>query len=203
MNTMSTETRTYTLKARAQAQQETRERIVAAAADLHEELGVARTTVSEIARRAGVSRLTVYNHFPDLAALLPACSAHYLARHPLPDFGPALAKADPEARVREVLRLLYERYEDTAAMTGGIFTDRESVPELDEFFGATRDVQAAQLADALVGGFGPKGRRAARTRALVMVALDFWTWRSLNREGLANREAAEVMASGIAQAAAA
>jgi AcrR family transcriptional regulator len=200
---MSTETRAYTLKARAEAQQATRERIVAAAADLHEELGVARTTVSEIARGAEGSRLTVYNHFPDLASLLPACSAHYLARHPLPDFGPALALADPEARVGEVLRLLYERYEATEPMTGGIFTDRESVPELDEFFGETRDAQAGQLADALAGGFAAKGRRAAHTRALVMLALDFWTWRGLHREGLGNREAAELMASVIAARAAA
>ena len=51
MNTMSTETRKYTLKARAEAQDATREKIVAAAADLHEEVGVARATVSEIARR--------------------------------------------------------------------------------------------------------------------------------------------------------
>ena len=73
---MSTETRKYELKARAESQRETRERITEAAAELHEEIGVARTTVAEIARRAGVQRLTVYNHFPELSDLLPACSAH-------------------------------------------------------------------------------------------------------------------------------
>jgi AcrR family transcriptional regulator len=194
---MSIESRPYQLKARAEAQQVTRQKIVAAAAALHEEVGVARTTVSEIARQAGVSRLTVYNHFPDLASLLPACSAHYLAEHPLPDFVPALAEEDPQARTREVLRLLYERYERTEAMTGGLFTDRESVPELDEFFQETRDVQAAQLTEVLVGGFGSKGRAATRTRALVSLALEFWTWRALHRQGLASAEAADLMASAI------
>ena len=63
---MSTQKRKYELKARAESQQATRDRIAAAAASLHEEVGIAQTTVADIARRAGVQRLTVYNHFPDL-----------------------------------------------------------------------------------------------------------------------------------------
>src|SRR3954467_13687428 len=97
---MSTEKRRYELKARAEAQQATRERIAAAAAALHEEVGVARTTVADIARRAGVQRLTVYNHSPDLRALLPACTAHFLGEHPRPDLAPAFACEDPAERLR-------------------------------------------------------------------------------------------------------
>ena len=59
MNTMSSEPRKYELKARAESQRETRDRIARVAAELHEEKGVAHTTVAEIARRAGVTRLTV------------------------------------------------------------------------------------------------------------------------------------------------
>src|SRR3954447_22962408 len=92
---MSTQKRKYELKARAEAQQATRERIAAAAASLHEEVGVAKTTVADIARRAGVQRLTVYNHFPDLETLLPACTAHFLGEHPLPDLEAALAREGP------------------------------------------------------------------------------------------------------------
>src|SRR4051812_50163291 len=84
VNAMPTQKRRYELKARAEAQQATRARIAAAAAALHQEVGIASTTVADIARRAGVQRLTVYNHFPDLEALLPACSAHWLAEHPPP-----------------------------------------------------------------------------------------------------------------------
>src|SRR5919112_3394489 len=100
MNTMSTQTRKYELKARAESQRETRERIARVAAELHEEKGVAQTTVAEIARRAGVTRLTVYNHFADLSELLPACAAHYESLHPMPDLASALAQAVPVERVR-------------------------------------------------------------------------------------------------------
>src|SRR4051795_10238958 len=105
--------RAYELKKRAERQDETRRRITEAAVALHEEVGVARTTVAEIARRAGVQRLTVYNHFAELSDLLPACSAHYAALHPRPDLGPALALEDPVARVRAVLSDLYGWYRET------------------------------------------------------------------------------------------
>src|ERR671926_341731 len=106
MNTVSSEKRKYELKARAASQQATRDKIAKAAAELHEEVGVAKTTVADIARRAGVQRLTVYNHFPDLEALLPACTAHYRAEHPQPDFEAALALADPAERLHAVLTAL-------------------------------------------------------------------------------------------------
>src|SRR5947207_2146249 len=103
MNTVSSQVRKYELKARAESQRETRERIAKAAAELHEEKGVAHTTVAEIARRARVTRLTVYNNFADLSELLRACAAHYSRLHPTPDFRSALAQANAPARVRGVL----------------------------------------------------------------------------------------------------
>ncbi|MBV8944057.1 MAG: helix-turn-helix transcriptional regulator, partial [Solirubrobacterales bacterium] len=69
---MSSEKRRYQLKARAESQRQTRERIVRATMELHREVGPAQTTIAEIARRAGVQRLTVYNHFPEEAELFEA-----------------------------------------------------------------------------------------------------------------------------------
>src|SRR5712691_328249 len=77
--------RRYELKQRARRQEQTRKRIIEAVTELHEEVGPARTTVVEIADRAGVSRPTVYDHFPDEGSLIHACAGHWLAANPLPD----------------------------------------------------------------------------------------------------------------------
>ena len=74
------------MKERARRKAETRERIVEATVALHTSIGPARTTISAVAERAGVERHTVYAHFPDDGSLLRACSAHWEARHPSPDF---------------------------------------------------------------------------------------------------------------------
>ena len=198
MNTVSTQTRKYQLKARAESQRETRERIAKAAAELHEEKGVAHTTVSEIARRAGVTRLTVYNHFADLSELLPACAAHYEELHPQPDLGSVLAQAEPDERVRDALARMYAWYRETEPMLGKLFSDRASVPELDQFLEQNIDRTQADLADDLAGAFGLRGQRAQRTRALIQLALDFWTWRRLSGEGLDDEGAADLMARAIA-----
>src|SRR6476469_3748045 len=95
--------RKYELKARAEAQEETRRRITEATVGLHLEVGPAQTTISEIAKRAGVQRLTVYNNFPDEASLLGACSAHYTAQHPPPDPATWMAIPDPGDRTRSAL----------------------------------------------------------------------------------------------------
>src|SRR3954462_11550528 len=95
--------RKYELKARAEAQEETRRRITEVTVQLHQEVGPAKTTISEIAKRAGVQRLTVYNNFPDEASLLGACSAHYSGEHPPPDPGTWQSIRDPVRRARTAL----------------------------------------------------------------------------------------------------
>jgi AcrR family transcriptional regulator len=198
INTMSTETRKYELKARAESQRETRERIAKAAAELHEEKGVAQTTVAEIARRAGVTRLTVYNHFPELSELLPACAAHYAKLHPPPELDSVFALEDPAERARVGLVRLYAFYRETEPMFGKLFSDRASVPELDRFMQQDVDPMPAALADGLAAGFALRGRRAERLKALIRLAVDFWTWRRLSRDGLDDEAAADLMAAAIA-----
>jgi AcrR family transcriptional regulator len=198
MNTMSTQIRKYELKTRAENQRETRHRIARATAELHEEKGVAQTTVAEIARRAGVTRLTVYNHFADLSELLPACAAHYEGLHPLPDLDSVLALAHPDERVGGTLVQLYGWYRETEPMYGKLLSDRASVPELDRFLEQNIDRMQAELANDLAAGFGLRGRRAERMRALIRLTLDFWTWRRLSHEGLDDEAAADLMAAAIA-----
>lgn len=190
---MATGSRKYELKARAERQEETRQRIAQAAAELHEEIGIARTTVAAIARRAGVSRLTVYNHFPDEGELFPACTSHYLSNHPLPDFDPALALDEPHERVRAVLGALYRWYRETEPMMTTVNADRGSMPAVDEFCKQAWDPQFAELASALSAGFAVRGRRAQGLKSLITLALEFWTWRRLNRDGLDDDAAADLM----------
>jgi len=185
---MSTQKRRYELRARAEAQQATRTRIAAAAAQLHEEVGVAKTTVADIARRAGVQRLTVYNHFPDLQTLLPACSAHWLAEHPQPDLEPAFALEDPVQRLRTVLTSLYGWYRENAPMQRRVLGERATVPELDAWMAQTTDRALAALAARLSADF-----ERSDAPALVRLALDFWTWQRLDREGLDDGAAAALM----------
>ena len=104
-------TRKYELKRRAERQEQTRRRIVEATVGLHESVGPARTTVSAVAERAGVQRLTVYRHFPDERALLAACSGHWIASNPTPDPARAVAQGSgpggaPQEGVDGGLRLL-------------------------------------------------------------------------------------------------
>jgi AcrR family transcriptional regulator len=197
---MSSEKRRYELKARAARQADTRERIVRATVDLHHEVGPARTTVAEIARRAGVQRLTVYNHFPEDSQLLAACQGHWLTEHPPPDPGPALALDDPADRLRAVLVALYRWYRATEPMAGLVRRDRGLVPALDSLLGETMDVRMADLSRALAAGFVRSGRSAKRTQAAVALAVDFWTWHRLCREGLSDDDAAEVMTHAVAAA---
>src|SRR3954453_20643532 len=101
--TISSVTRKYELKQRAERQQETRRRIVDAAIELHRTKGPARTTLSDIARLAGVQRHTLYRHFPDERAISLACSGPHFETHPPPDPGEWRAIEDPGERLRHGL----------------------------------------------------------------------------------------------------
>jgi AcrR family transcriptional regulator len=202
MSTQKANNRKYELKARAESQERTRQRIAKAAAELHEEVGPVETTVAEIARRAGVSRLTVYKHFPDNAALYPACAAHHMAEHPPPDFGPALAEEDPVDRVRSLLAIVYgDWYPSWQRMLRNLQRDRRIDKALDEYMSNNLDQALAGLVDAVAAGFAPGPDEEPRLRSLVAVALDFWTWDRLESNGLADREKAELMAEAVASVA--
>lgn len=195
---MSIEKRRYELRERARRQAQTRQRIVEATVALHQERGPAATTVAEIARRAGVSRPTVYTHFPTEDELFSACQGRFLAQNPLPDLGPALALADPEDRVREVLCALYRAYRHQQPMTSKVLRDRNALPALDALLARTLDARQAELAAALSAGFAADRPSEGRARALIALALDFFTWQRLTREGLSDSDAANLMSDLVA-----
>jgi AcrR family transcriptional regulator len=197
MNAMSSQIRKYELKARAEKQADTRRRIVEATSALHEEVGPARTTVAEIARRACVQRLTVYNNFPNETELFTACGQHSMAKNPPPDPSAALAIDDPDERLRAVLGPLYLWYRKNARGTENLQRDRLVMPALDAVMRVRMDQSLSSLADNLAAGFAPKGRSAKGVRAAVALALDFWTWRRLAGEGMSDDDAAALMVGAV------
>jgi AcrR family transcriptional regulator len=194
--------RKYELKERARRQAETRRRITQATVELHGTVGPARTQISEIARRAGVERLTVYKHFPDQRTLLEACSAHWRAQHPPPDLGAWSKIDDPRVRARTALEAIYAYFAENERMLANVVRDAETIPELREAVGAGSRAYLAKVRDVIVAGWRSRGRRRERLRAVVELALDFHTWRLLTRDrGLGNDEAAQLMVSLVACAA--
>jgi AcrR family transcriptional regulator len=160
-------------------------------------VGPARTTVAEIARRAGVQRLTVYNHFPEDAALFGACQNRWMQLHPLPDLAATLEREQPADRLRAALLGYYRWYRETAPMAEWVQRDRAAVSALDELLRRTADVRLDQLAHQLATALPADGRPAEHIRVLVRLALDFWTWRRLDREGLDDLTAVTVMADAV------
>lgn len=184
--------RAYTKVARAAAQDATRERIVEAMVALHEELGPARTTVSAIADRAGVERLTVYRHFPDESSMLRACSAHWSARNPLPPLE-AVGK-DANAAFRRTLLELYAWYRANEAMLSQVTADARTMPLVAELI-APLGAELDQLAAKLDANWP---RRKAGRATTIRHALEFSTWRSLERLAGGDRAAAALAAKWIA-----
>ena len=62
-------------------------KITQAAIELHGSVGPAATTISAVAQRAGVTRATLYRHFPNEETLFKACSAEWRSANPAPNPG--------------------------------------------------------------------------------------------------------------------
>jgi AcrR family transcriptional regulator len=192
--------RKYELKQRARGQEETRRRITEATVELHRTVGPAATRISEVARRAGVQRVTVYNHFPDEPSLLGACSAHWRALHPAPDPSQWSQTEDPAKRLRRGFRELYAWYRETEPMTANVLRDAELLPELrrivDNGLGAYLAGVRQTLAETVQAG----GKARARVEAAAGAAVDFHFWRAL--APLGDSAAADLAASLLELAAA-
>ena len=178
------------MRKRAEQVDQTRQRIVDATVRLHTTVGPANTTITGVAEEAGVTRLTVYRHFPDVESLFAACGRRWMALHPPPDPAAWRKVAGLEARSRHALGQLYGWYQACGDELLPIVRDREAMPtstqrEMAEIFQA--------FADALVAGSGARGRARRRLAATAGLAVSFWTWHALTIEqGLGLDEAIEL-----------
>src|SRR3954454_16432092 len=187
--------RTYTLKRRAERQAQTRRRIVEAAVDLHGSVGPARTTISMIADRAGVQRHTLYAHFPDERSLFMACSGHAYERDSPPDAGPWRAIKDRHERLHAGLTAIYGWYERNAQLLSCVLRDAE-VHSLAREMAALRFGPYEAAYSEVLGA-----KLNSEQRAMLVLALSFFTWRTLTRDGgLKQGAAVGAMAEAIVAA---
>jgi AcrR family transcriptional regulator len=170
--------RKVTLRARAVRQEETRERIVSATVDLHESVGPLATTISAIAERAGVQRLTVYRHFPTEELLFAACTNHHFGLHPPPDLTSWAGIADPMERSETGLRDLYRFWADIDQMAASVLRDHEVAP--DRVGGGLITFMHA-AADLLTAPWPSEGERFV-LRGVMGHLVHFRTWQTLVRD---------------------
>jgi AcrR family transcriptional regulator len=195
-------TRTYELKRRAERQEETRQRIVEAAVELHTTVGPANVTVTAIAEHAGVTRPTVYAHFPDTRSLFLACSAHVRATVPPPDPTTWRSIPDPGERLEAALRDLYSYYEHLESLLENVQRDAPVMPVVAEM-NAYRVRYLAEIRDLLHAPWSARGGAKVRVRRAIGHALEFRTWQSLVRgQGCRPAEAVQLMRAFVTAAAA-
>ena len=183
--------RKYQLKRRAERHEETRRRIIEATAELHRTIGPAQTSISAIAKRAGVERPTVYRHFPTTETLFAACTAHHWANNPLPDHEAWLEIESPTARLQQALQEHYAYYTRHEAMLWNVQRDLYDHPELRRF-GAHRMRHRQRATQVLTAIWSARGENRLLTAAIAH-SIDFFAWRSLHQLGLSDDEIIALM----------
>ena len=185
------EKRPYRQQQRAENTAETHRLLAKAAFELHDTIGPSRTTVSAIAERAGVQRLTVYRHFPDDAAIFAACTAYSFEHDPPPNPEAWRTIADANERLSAALRDVYGYYAKKRQLLSNLYRDAE-IPVVADALARRQQVLARGVGILLEGRSWPGD--VAQLRAALGHVLDFATWRSLSETQGLNQTATIEMA---------
>jgi AcrR family transcriptional regulator len=138
-------------------------------------VGPARTTVAQIAERAGVQRHTYYAHFPKEWDLLLACSGLALERDPLPDPEQLRSIAPGYERVVAGLAQFYGWFARNEQQAACVLRDAEHHQPTRRIVELRMTPTFAAAAEVMGEGLGP------RARALLAVGLELACWRTLTR----------------------
>jgi AcrR family transcriptional regulator len=178
------------MQQRAEAQEATRQRIVDAAVEVRS--GLRDRTLTAVAVRAGVSRLTVYRHFPDEVALATACMTRFIEIHPPPAPSGWAAIEPPAARLHVGLTELYRWYGQNEGILTNAAVDQFADPAIVE---AMLPVTAGfdAMHRVLAAGW-PALDGTPMLSAAIDHAMAFTTWLSLRRgQGLDEADAVTLM----------
>jgi AcrR family transcriptional regulator len=182
-------TRSYKLSKRGERQSQTRQKIIEAAIHLHQTKGVSATSMTDIADQAQVGKVTVYRHFPDLDAIVGACSGLYFERNPFPDAQSWRAVSHPTERLRLGLKEAYAWYRSTEAMMASVYREAKDAPIMEPYHNYW-----SHAVDTLLEPWPQKGKERKLLRAAIAFALNFETWQNLvNTQGLRDKEVIQLM----------
>jgi AcrR family transcriptional regulator len=184
--------------ARAEAVADTKNRIVAAAMDLHAARGVQATRWEEIAERAGVSVATLYRHFPSLKELVPACARRVFDLITPLTVDQAMLKFAKLGATSERLAFLVKANVHCFGLGEGwlhaAYRERDFVPELDTALRVIQDSLRALVAAATQRRLGKVGE------ATLFTLLDFPFYQSLRSAGLDPRAAEKALTRLVVEA---
>ena len=172
----------------------TRRRIAKATYELHATIGPALTTIAMVAEQAGLPRQTVYRNFGTQTELFQSCVAYGLELHPLPDPDDWLRVADPRERLECGLAALYRWFEATEDVMTNSVRDFGVVREAAQASMGPVFATSARAAEVL-----REGLRGPRAGQLLLLAIDFSTWKKLRRDcGMTSSTIIEMWANLLA-----
>lgn len=177
-------TRRYRLGKRAEAASATRRRIVEATLTLHDEQGIVRTSIRNVAGRAGVAPATVLQHFPRMDDLIHACGELSDAMAPMPTDVVLVGTMGRHDRIRAFAVSLFEWWEQLGPGWDHLQVDRRTLPRVDEWL-----IDVGQRHRELAAAALQTDIDAAATRLLTAITTND-AWRSLRDAGMDSRQAA-------------
>jgi AcrR family transcriptional regulator len=155
--------RTYRSPRRDAAATQTRERIITAAAViLGASEGIGGFSLEAVAKKARVTRLTVYNQFGSRRALLETVFDQRAARGGLHRIAEAMAGPDPHAGLREVIAIFCDFWSFDPGTLGQLHAAGASDPEFEASV-RERNERRRDLLAVLVGRIAEGGELRSQT----------------------------------------
>jgi AcrR family transcriptional regulator len=188
--------RQYTMTRRAEARDQTRNRILDATAELITERGSSDLTISDVADRADVAARTVYNHFASIDDLtsetMNRMAAQFIVVEPA-EVMPGERAADALERI---LRDWYAQLERNARLLDALMSIHDS-PALSSALEHARILRRERMEAVLREAEREGSLRVTLTeaRSIAYALTGVASWSALvEHEGLDNAEAARLVA---------
>jgi AcrR family transcriptional regulator len=192
--------RSYSMAKRAQAREETRQRVMAAATELVLAGGSTTLTMTAVAERADVALRTVYNHFATVddlfAAVMGAINDEFAALAPEPVDA---ENGSPEAALRELTRQWFAEIARHADRLAALLTIRGSAG-LDRALAAARQIRLERVRSIMAAAERRGLLRAPLDDAVAMayVETSYQTWAALVPQlGMTTDDAADLVTRSI------